>query len=77
MKVSHNGTVCSSIVINRFSRLLGERRLSVSAVARMTGISRTTLTNLYYDRASAISLSVLGKLCVALDCTPSDIFEVQ
>lgn len=78
MKVSHNGTIRpNSPIVNRFSRLLGERRLSVSAVARMTGVSRTTLTNLYYDRASGISLSVLGKLCAALECTPSDIFEVQ
>lgn len=77
MRASYNGTVCSSIVVNRFSRLLGERRLSVSAVARMTGISRTTITNLYYDRASAISLTVLGKLCAALECKPSDIFEVK
>ena len=51
-------------VKNNLSTLLGERRLRISDVARDTGLSRTTLTALYYERGDAVSyrvLSILGE----------------
>ena len=38
------------MINNNFSKLLGERLLKISKVSEETGISRTTLTNLYYRR---------------------------
>ena len=61
----------------RFSRILGDRLIKVSTIAKATGISRTTLTALYYKRSSQISFDVLEKLCIFLDCTPSDLLEVE
>lgn len=46
-----------------FARLLGERKLKISDVARDTGINRGTLTRLYYETAERIELQVLDKLC--------------
>lgn len=46
-----------------FARLLGERKLKISDVARDTGINRGTLTRLYYETAERIELEVLDKLC--------------
>lgn len=46
-----------------FARLLGERKLKISDVARDTGINRGTLTRLYYETAERIELDVLDKLC--------------
>lgn len=46
-----------------FARLLGERKLKISDVARDTGINRGTLTRLYYESAERIELDVLDKLC--------------
>lgn len=46
-----------------FSRLLGERKLKISDVARDTGINRGTLTRLYHETAERIELEVLDKLC--------------
>lgn len=46
-----------------FSRLLGERKLKISDVARDTGINRGTLTRLYHETAERIELDVLDKLC--------------
>lgn len=63
-------------IVNRFSILLGERRLKISDVHKLTGLSRTTLTDLYYDKAQAISLNTLSILCDALECEVSDIFTV-
>ena len=65
------------MVRNNFPALLGDRLESITTVARCTGISRTTLTNLYYRRTQQISLDVLEKLCQHLDCTPNDIFECR
>lgn len=46
-----------------FARLLGERKLKISDVARDTGINRGTLTRLYYETAERIDLEVLDQLC--------------
>lgn len=46
-----------------FARLMGERKLKISDVARDTGINRGTLTRLYYETAERIELEVLDKLC--------------
>lgn len=46
-----------------FARLLGERKLKISDVARDTKINRGTLTRLYYETAERIELDVLDQLC--------------
>lgn len=46
-----------------FARLLGERKLKISDVARDTGINRGTLTRLYYETAERIELEVIDQLC--------------
>lgn len=46
-----------------FARLLGERKLKISDVARDTGINRGTLTRLYYETTERIELEVLDQLC--------------
>ena len=66
-----------NIINNKFSVLLAERLLKISEVARETGISRTTLTNLYYRRTDKISFDVLNKLCKYLNCNVQDIFEYK
>ena len=67
----------SIMISNKLSRLLGERLLKISKIAKDTGISRTTLTNLYYRRSTAISFDVLDKLCTYLNCRIEDIIEYQ
>lgn len=46
-----------------FARLLGERKLKISDVARDTGINRGTLTRLYYETAERVELEVIDRLC--------------
>lgn len=62
---------------NNFSTLLGAKRLKISDVSRDTGISRQTLTPLYYGREAGISYRVLGKLCSYLNCSVGDLLEVE
>lgn len=61
----------------RLSTLLGEGKLKISDVTRDTGISRTTLTALYYEKGDGISYRVLKDLCVYLGCSVGDILQIQ
>lgn len=63
------------MINNNFSILLAKRLLKISKISEDTGISRTTLTNLYYRRSTQITFDVLDKLCKYLDCSISDIVE--
>lgn len=58
-----------------FARLLGERKLKISDVARDTGINRGTLTRLYYETAERIELDVLDTLCEYFGVEIPDILE--
>lgn len=62
-----------SVATGNFAIILAKKRLKISEVARHTGISRTTLTNLYYNKSGAISFDVLGRLCEFLDCSVGDL----
>ena len=58
-----------------FARLLGERKLKISDVARDTGINRGTLTRLYHETAERVELEVLDKLCGYLGVDLPDLLE--
>lgn len=59
----------------KLRELLAERKLSITQVSRDTGISRTTLTGIYYHKEKGIQLSTMNKLCNYLRVTPGDLFE--
>jgi putative transcriptional regulator len=63
------------VLINRFSRLCGERRVSVQDVARGTGLSYRGLHDLYHGRTTRVELDTLNRLCAFFDVTPAEIFE--
>lgn len=63
-------------VKSRLPMLLGEKRARISDVCRETGISRTTLTALYYEKGKGIYFDVLVKLCAYFDCNVGDILEI-
>lgn len=59
----------------RLSTLLGERRIKMAELSRMTGVSKTTINAMYHDRVRKIDYGVLERICKALDCGLSDILE--
>ena len=65
----------SLVLINRLSRLMGERRMTMQAVVRGTGLARQTVTDLYHDKSLRIDLATLNKLCEFLNVGPEQIFE--
>jgi putative transcriptional regulator len=58
-----------------FARLLGERKLKISDVARDTGINRGTLTRLYHETAERVELDVLDTLCDYLSVDLPELLE--
>ena len=62
---------------NNLSKILGERLLKVSDVFKATGISKTTLTDIYYQRAKNIQLATLMKICDYLQVPLSDLIEYE
>ncbi len=57
------------------SRILGEKRINISELSKLAGISRNTATALYHEDAKGITWEVLEKLCNALNCQPGDLLE--
>ncbi len=57
------------------SRILGERRLKISDVARDTDINRGTISRLYHETFTRIEIDVVNTLCKYLQCRIEDLFE--
>ena len=58
------------------STRLGERRLTQADLARMTGIRPNTISELYNEMATRISLEHIDLICEALDCGLTDLLEI-
>lgn len=63
------------MIVNRLSRILGERRMSIAELQRQTGLSYVTLHNLYSDKSHRVDFRTLDLICRALSVQPGDILE--
>ena len=55
------------------STRLGERRLTQADLSRMTGIRPNTISELYNEIATRVSLDHLDLICEALSCDLTDL----
>lgn len=62
---------------NNVSKVFGERLLTISKVSSETGISRTSLTSLYYRKNKGIQFETIIKLCDYLQIPMSELFEYE
>lgn len=61
-------------IVCRLPVVLAEKRVrSLTRLARQAGVSRSTLTRLWYNRTEGITFDTLAKLCASLDCQPGDL----
>lgn len=65
----------SGFRVNRLSRLMGERRLSIRRVARETGIPHRTIALLWHDWPVPVDAETLDKLCGYFGVGPGAVFE--
>jgi len=57
------------------SRLMGERKLKISDVARETGLHRNTVTLLYDETAVRVDMDAIETLCELFDVAVGELFE--
>ena len=58
------------------SRVMGEKRVKIADIERDTGLSRTTITRLFHEKASRLDFDTLEILCNYLDVTVGELLEV-
>lgn len=59
------------------SKIMGEKRIKISYLARATNINRGTLTRMYYDEATRVELDVIERLCNHLGLGIGDLYEIE
>lgn len=57
------------------SRLMGEKKLKVVDVARLTGLHRNTITLLYNETAARVDIDAIEKLCELFEVGVGELFE--
>ena len=57
------------------SKLMGERKLKISDVARDTGLHRNTITLLYQETATRVDLEAIDALCRYFKVPVGGLFE--
>lgn len=50
-------------------------RMKIPELQEKSGVNKNTLYAIYNNANTRIDLSVLDRICNALDCTPADILE--
>ncbi len=58
------------------SRLMGEKRVKIADIERDTGLSRTTLSRLYHEKAGRLDFETLEILCRYLKVEVGDLLEI-
>jgi DNA-binding Xre family transcriptional regulator len=61
----------------RLSTLMGQARYSIQDVHNKTGLARSTVAQLYHDKATRIDFETIEKLCNLFDCSVSDLLELE
>lgn len=63
------------MIKNRLSIILGEQRMKVAELSRMTGISQNALNKIYHNQTKGIDFDTLNRICNALQRNSQEIFE--
>ena len=57
--------------------LMGENDVTTKEIAKATGLSTTTLTNIKRKRYTNVELDTIDKLCNFFDCKIEDLLEFK
>lgn len=63
------------MIKNHLSKLMGERRYTIVQVAEKTGMSTSTISNLYNEKVKRLDFDTLEKLCKLFNCKIQDLIE--
>lgn len=57
----------------RLEQLLNERGMTAYALAKQAGLHQSVIGKFRHNRAKAVRLDVLERICDALECEPGDL----
>lgn len=61
----------------QLSTLMGQSRYSIQDVHIKTGLARSTVTQLYHDKATRIDFDTIEKLCALFECDITALLELE
>lgn len=61
----------------QLSTLMGQARYSIQDVHNKTGLARSTVTQLYHDKATRIDFETIEKLCSLFQCDVSALLILE
>ncbi|EIW19502.1 MULTISPECIES: helix-turn-helix domain-containing protein [Pelosinus] len=60
----------------KLDRIMFEKdKIKVPKLQELSGVNKNTLYAIYNNTATRVDLSVLNRLCAALNCQPGDLLE--
>lgn len=62
---------------SNLSTLMGKARLNIQDVHDRTGLSRTTIAQLYHDKATRVDYDTVEKLCRLFGCEINELFTLS
>lgn len=62
---------------NNLSLLMGRERITANELHESTGISKTTIHNLYHEKTSFPDTKTVKKLCDYFNCTFDEFFKLE
>ena len=64
------------MIKNKLSVYMGANRESMKELSEKVGITRTTLSNIYNERAGGIRFDTLEKICRHYNCGVGDMLQI-
>lgn len=58
------------------SRLMGERKLTISDVSVQANLNRNTVSKLYNEKVKRVDLETIERLCRLFECEVGDLLEI-
>src|SRR5688500_12703397 len=68
---------CEMAITDKLDDLLHDRRMTLTALAELTGMTLANLSILKTGKARAIRFTTLSAICEALSCQPGDILRFE
>lgn len=65
----------NNMIKNKLSTIMGEKRIKMSELSRLTGLAYQTIFRLYHNETQSIDFYTLSKICWALECDVVDILN--
>lgn len=75
--VEREEKIMPGAIRNHLSEIMGRHRMSISELARKTGLSYQGLWSIYHDKTSRIDFDTIARVCDVLGVTVGELFVYE